>query len=255
MKKIVILLLTIISLSACKTQKNATANAGLKSKSAKYIITKYEKNRFDKNTVTAKLKLRFEDKNTSQNLTANLRIAKGEKIWISVYAYGFGVAKVLITPTRVSYYEKINKTYFDGDFSLLSNFLGTELNYEQVENLLIGEAILNLKKQKFNATIADNSYLLSPKKQAALYQFLVNINPKNYKVASQNIKQENKDLSLAYTTYQKIDRTDFPKNLVININDNNNKAKLNILYKTVIFNKTLKTPFNIPSNYTAININ
>ncbi len=255
MKKILILFFFITSLTACKTHKNATDNAVLKSKSAKYIINKYEKNKFDKNTVSAKLKLRFEDKNTTQNLTASLRIAKGKKIWISVYAYGFGVAKVLITPERVSYYEKINKTYFDGDFSLLSDFLGTTLNYEQVENLLIGESILALKKQKFKAEMADNSYVLTPKKQAKLYQFLVSINPQNYKVSKQSITQENQNLTLSYNAYQKIDRTDFPKNLNIHITDKDNKAKLAIFYKTVSFNKTLKTPFKIPNGYTAININ
>ena len=41
------------------------------------------------------------------------------------------MAKALITPTKVSYYEKINNTYFEGDFSLLSNWLGTDLDFQK----------------------------------------------------------------------------------------------------------------------------
>ena len=38
--------------------------------------------------------------------------------------FGIPMAKALITPTRVSYYEKINNTYFDGDYSILTKMIG-----------------------------------------------------------------------------------------------------------------------------------
>jgi hypothetical protein len=255
MKKIFNILFVIFSLSACKTQKSDGTKALAKSKSAKQIIAKHNKLKFDKKTISAKLKVNYKDANNSQNLSASLRIAKDEKIWISLSAYGFPVAKVLITPTRVSYYEKINHTYFDGDFALLSNFLGTELDYQKVQNVLVGEAILSLKKGKYKAGIEANKYILTPKRQHALYDFFLALNPDNYKVAKQAISQNKQDLSFDYTNYQKISGTAFPKNLNITVDDNGNTTAIKILYKTVIFNKTLKTPFKIPSSYKEIKIN
>ena len=55
----------------------------------------------------------------------------------------------MITPSKVSYYEKINNTYFEGDFSMLSNWLGTDLNLNKVQNLFLGKAIDNLTKDRW----------------------------------------------------------------------------------------------------------
>jgi hypothetical protein len=50
------------------------------------------------------------------------------------------MAKASITPTSVSYYEKIKGTYFEGDFSALSQWLGTDLDFNKIQNMLLGEA-------------------------------------------------------------------------------------------------------------------
>jgi hypothetical protein len=70
------------------------------------------------------------------------------------------------------YYEKLQRTYFDGDFSLLSKWLGAELDYEKVQNILLGQAVLNLKKGKYNSEIANNLYQLKPKKDVDLFGIL-----------------------------------------------------------------------------------
>jgi hypothetical protein len=45
----------------------------------------------------------------------------------------------------VSYYEKIKGTYFEGDFSALSQWLGTDLDYNKIQNML-GEPLDDLSK-------------------------------------------------------------------------------------------------------------
>jgi hypothetical protein len=51
------------------------------------------------------------------------------------------MAKASITPTSVSYYG----TYFEGDFSALSQWLGTDLDYNKIQNMLLGEALIYQK--------------------------------------------------------------------------------------------------------------
>ncbi len=254
MKKTVALLVIIMSLTACKTHKGVTAGTIAKATSSKKLIQAYDKVRFDKKTLSAKLKVNYKDANTTQNVSASLRIIKDEKIWISISAYGFPVAKVLITPTRVSYYERINNSYFDGDFTLLSDFLGAELDYQKVQNLLVGEALLALDKGKYKVAIQNNKYLLTPKHQEAQYAYSLLLNPANFKAYSQKIEQGEQALTFDYPNYQKISGTQVPKNINITANDNENNTAIKVLYKSVIFNKTVKTPFKIPSGYTAIKI-
>jgi hypothetical protein len=37
--------------------------------------------------------------------------------------------------------KKIKGTYFEGDFSALSQWLGTDLDYNKIQNMLLGEPL------------------------------------------------------------------------------------------------------------------
>jgi hypothetical protein len=68
------------------------------------------------------------------------------------------MAKASITPTSVSYYEKIKGTYFEGDFSALSQWLGTDLDYNKIQNMLLGA--LRFIKGKYKESLGEQSYRL-----------------------------------------------------------------------------------------------
>ena len=57
---------------------------------------------------------------------------------------GFPIAKALITPTEIKFYEKISKTYFVGNYELISNWLGTSFDFDMIQNLFFGEALIDL---------------------------------------------------------------------------------------------------------------
>ena len=91
------------------------------------------------------------------------------------------MAKALITPSKVSYYEKINNTYFEGDFSMLSNWLGTDLNFNKVQNLLIGEAFDDLREGKYTQTIVENLFRLEDQKDEniKIWRYISGLGSKN----------------------------------------------------------------------------
>jgi hypothetical protein len=84
---------------------------------------------------------------------------------VSIRFLGITMAKTLITPNKVKYYEKINGKYFEGDFTTLSRWLGTELDYQKVQNLLLGQSIDDLSKGKYVAVIENTLYKLQPAKR------------------------------------------------------------------------------------------
>jgi hypothetical protein len=185
-----------------------------------------------------------------------MRLEKDKYIWISATKLNIPVAKLLITPTSVQYYEKLDKTYFEGDFSLLSKWLGTELDFDKVQNLLLGQAVLNLKKGKYDVQIIDNSYELKPKQDNNLYGILFFMNPENYKLDKQEIRNPKKEqlLSISYPNYSEIEGKQFPKNIDIEVIDHKNLTSINMEYKSVEFNKELTFPFSIPSGYKKISL-
>ncbi len=252
----VIVLIGLLSVS-CKTTKPTTKAANVKASSTKKIINKHYKAFFNENTVYAKIKAKYKDDKTSVALSIKLRMEKDRVIWMSATKLGIPIAKIMITPTKVRYYEKIKKTYFEGDFSLLSNFLGTDLTFTEVQNLLLGQAVLNLKKGKYKSGLKNDLYFLTPKEASSLYTILFLINPENYKLKKQEIQRldNNQKLSVTYLSYKNIEETYFPKNMILKVIDSKKTTTLHLDFKLVFFNKELTFPFTIPRGYKEINLN
>jgi len=251
-----ILFLVLLMITSCKSKKQTIGNENINMVSTKKIISNHYDNVFDQQTINARLNTKYKDKKSSASISIKLRLEKDKTIWMSATKLGIPFAKVMITPTRVSYYEKLSKTYFDGDFSLLSKWLGTELDYEKVQNILLGQAVLNLKKGKYNSNILNNSYQLIPKKDDELFGILFFMNPDNFKLNKQEIRHPENDefLRVSYPKYQEIGDEQIPKNINIVAFGDNKITNINIEYRSVEFNKKLSFPFAIPSGYKEINL-
>ncbi len=251
-----ILILILLVVTSCKTTKNTTGINNVDILSTNKIISNHYTNNFHQQTVSANLKTKYKDNKTSATVSIKLRLEKDKTIWMSATKFGIPLAKVKITPNRVLYYEKLQRTYFDGDFSLLSKWLGTELDYEKVQNILLGQAVLNLKKGRYNSVINENSYQLSPKKDNELFGILFFMNPYTFKVNKQEIRHPEKQqlLSVSYPNYSEIKGEQFPKNINIRAIENMNLTTINIEYHSVEFNNVLTFPFSIPNGYKEISL-
>ena len=250
---ILIILLVIIS---CKSNKSTTNTTDLKRLSSNKIINNYNDNAFDQKTVDAKIRAKYQDKKNSMTLVVKLRMEKDKTIWLSATKLGFPIAKVKITPDRVSYYEKWQRVYFDGDFSLLSKWLGTEMNFKEVQNLLIGQSLLDLDDGRYDSQITNNLYELTPKKKNKLFNLLFLFNPSNFKLNSQEISHPEKQqvLTVSYPKYELNKGEHFPKEINIRMKDEKNMTNVNLDYRSVEFNKKLTFPFTIPKGYKEIRL-
>ncbi|NVK51802.1 MAG: DUF4292 domain-containing protein [Flavobacteriaceae bacterium] len=250
------LLVLLLIIASCKTKSSAISNsAEIKSLSARKVSNRHIAKSFQKETIDARLKVVYKDKKTNQTLHVKLRIQKDKVIWLNVTYKGIIlVARAKITPQSVSYYEKINKTYFVGDFNVLRNFLGAEVNFTQLQNLLLGQAIFDLKAQKYTAEINDNAHLLTPKQQQTLFDILFWINPAHYKLDKQELKslEKNQVLQIGYQNYALIEGETFPKHIEIKAMENDEVTSININYTSVLFNKNIRTPFRIPNGYKQV---
>lgn len=251
-KKIVFSLITLFILS-CKSTKVVTGGAINENLNAKSIIKSHYDNQLDFKTISGKMDIDYKDKNASQGFNVSLRMEKDKAIWISA---PLGVVKAYITPNRVSFYNRLDNSYFDGDFSYLSKLLGTELDFDKVQNLLLGQAILDLRKDKYDTTIANENYELKPKKALDLFKILFQIEPKNFKMGTQQIAQPEKGrlLDITYKNYQEIDKKIIPNEIDISATMDNNQSLIGIAYKNIEFNRSLKFPYDIPKGFKEIKL-
>ena len=252
--KILSTLLIMFLVFGCKTAKTVSSDGEVTSDlSAKQLIKRNAKTVADFKTLTAKVKAGYSRKDESKGATISLRMEKDKTIWMSA---PFSMAKVLITPKKVSFYNKLDNTYFDGDFKLLSSFVGTDLDFNKVQNILLGEALFNLKKDDYVASTHENSYLLKPKKPHALFEIFYLLNPSHFKMDSQQFTQpqENRHLQIDYKNYQEVDKQTLPQNIKIIALESYDETIINLEYKSVVLNENIRFPFRIPSGYKEIEI-
>ncbi|MDC6366444.1 MULTISPECIES: DUF4292 domain-containing protein [Flavobacteriaceae] len=249
-KQIALASLSVLVLGSCKTNKSIVGGDIDSRMSAKNIIENHYINQSNFKTLRGRVKIDYSNGKDSQGVNVTLRMEKDKVIWMSA---PLGMVKAHITPDRVSFYNKLQNEYFDGDFSYLSSLLGTELDFEKVQNLLLGNAVFDLRKAKYTSGVLEGNYLLKPKKAQELFKILFQLEPKNFKIAAQEISQPEDDRQLeAKYTYQDILGNVLPNEIHILAAENGDKTTIDLSFRNVELNKSLNFPYKIPDGYDKI---
>lgn len=241
-------------LISCGTSKPIADRSEIVALSSKKVLKGHEKSRFNKQTLSADLKVNFKKSGQSQNLNVSLRLEKDKTIWLSASVFGFPVAKAIITPTKVSYYTKLTKTYYEGDFSKINKLLGADLNFTTLQNLLLGDALYKLNPKDYDAGVDQLAHLLTPKEKNGLAEILFWIHPINYKIEKQEVRTYDSDrfLAITYSNYTEVQETSIPGKLELLVKDEKQQVNLFISYKNIRLDEPLSFPYKIPGGYKNI---
>ena len=256
MRKIMALLFLVVLVS-CKTKQAvviATPEVPkTKGISAEEIIANHYNNKINFATVYIKSNVRFSDEKQTQNVTAEIKIKKDEQILISVRFLGITMAKALITPTSVSYYEKMNGSYFEGDFSGLSQWLGTDLDFSKIQNMLLGEAFDNLQQGKYALSTVDQGFELTDLQSGTTSKRFI-LDDEKYRIQHQEISQAEQDrkIQVSYSALTNFNEGTVPMSLLIHAFQSKGKTEISFNYNAVTFNEELSFPYSIPNGYKRI---
>lgn len=258
MKKVIAIIMVSVLFFSCKSKQGvvseATAEAG---KSVKEIAAGHYKNIKDYSTIAINANTQYEDsEGQSLSFATDIRIKKDEMILVSGSALGITVTKALITPERVSYYVNFEGVYFDGDYEALSKFLGTDLDYDKVQNMLLGEAMDNLEKGNYKVSLQDGMYRLQGKADGGILKDFL-FEGANYLLKQQKISQNGnqpRSLAIDYPAYKEQEKGTLPTGLKIKAEDKK-KVSIDVEYKNITFDKAgLKFKYSIPEGYKQISI-
>ncbi len=242
-----LLIFSCKSKQAVVSEQSADANTALSA-----VINGHYANKKDFKTANFKASARYEDSKQSQNVTAEVRIKKNEKILIIVRFFGITMAKALITPDHVSYYEKINGKYFQGNYTLLSNWLGTDLDFQKVQNLLLGQALDDLTKGKYEETIESGLHVL---KNASNHntEKIFFFEGANFLLKKEVIAQKAEERSVAvdYPAHKESPKGIFPSQIFIEAMQKE-KVTIKIDYNNVTFDEDLSFSYDVPEGYEQI---
>lgn len=244
----IFLITFIVSCKGAKALTDSDIDARL---SAKSVIKSHYQNATNFKTIRGKVKIDYTNGDDTQSFTVSLRMEKDKGIWMSA---PLGIVKAYITPERVSFYNKLQNEYFDGDFSYISQLLGTELDFYSVQNLLLGQAIFDLKNDKYGISAVNNTYQLTPKIERELFKVLFQIEPRNFKMASQQVSQAIKGrlLQINYKNYQNVGPTIWPNEIFIQAIDGTSENAITLEYRNLELNQKLNFPYSIPKGFKEI---
>ncbi|WP_431108210.1 DUF4292 domain-containing protein [Winogradskyella poriferorum] len=250
--RIVFTIAILLFVVSCKSTQSIVASGKASDKlSAKQVIKQHQKNDADFKTMQARVRIDLIQGGKEQGATFNLRIEKDKTIWLSA---PLGLARMMITPEKVRFYNKQDNQYFDGDYKLLSDFVGVDLDFMKVQNILLGQAIFDLKDEPHTVSVNENSYALQPKDQSALFELFYLINPSHFKMDSLQLFQQLKKriLQVDYKSYQEVKKQILPKDIRIIAVEDSDEVAITMEFKSLTLNEDVRFPFRIPAGYKEI---
>ncbi len=251
----ILLILTVTAIiSSCGSKKDALE---IEDAATSKVVTMHYDNEAEFETLTSRMRLKYQDEERSQSVTVSFRMEKDKTIWLSAQLLGIPLAKALITRDRVSYFEKIGGTYFDGDYRLLSQWLGTPLDFDKLQNLLLGQTIYDLREDRYMLTESNRGYQLVPSNEAEAIKKMFLLDPQSYKATAQQLSQEreNRSVTVTYPKYQRVGGQTLPEDIRIVANELGKGTNIEIIMRSVVLNEPVSFPFEIPSGYEEIVIN
>jgi hypothetical protein len=244
----------LLAIMGCKTKKqltiNKTANTPAVNAMVENKLNSIRAAQVNFNTFSGRAKTQLVINGSSNNVTMNIRIAKGQKIWVSITAIaGIEVARALITPDSVLVVNKLQGLYLRKPFSFINTYVGDQLNYRSVEALFVGNAIPQLLNEDAHMNADSGNVAFSGNLNDLMYKMIVgpDMKVKAMDLSNQDAGQAAQVNNAAFI--QSANRV-IPSQIDISSAVNTKKIKISMHYIKVDFDLPLEYPFSIPEGYT-----
>jgi hypothetical protein len=240
-------------LISCTAKKSAISVTEATTKVTKSeLVEKHYAIPTEFNTLNIRSSVKYKDNKLDQSVNADIRIEKDKQILIIVRFLGVPFVKALITPNRVSYYDSFNGQYFDGNYDILSNWLGIDLDYNNVQNIFLGKSIYNLRDINFLTALDNGFHKIKYKTNDGLINESF-FEDYNYLLMKTIIKQpsENRTVVLDYDGYNNSNNIYLPSTIKIVANQQD-AVRIDIKYNSVSVNDNVSFKYEIPNGYKQI---
>ncbi|MGI4865612.1 MAG: DUF4292 domain-containing protein [Janthinobacterium lividum] len=203
--------------------------------------------------LNGKGKVHFKRGTVDQTANFNLRVRRDSAIWLSGSLIGIEGVRALLTVDSVRVVNRLEKTYFAGDYAFLSQILNVPVSYQQMQAILLGDyqaapkgAIPVLK------TEADNQVVTYPQAKLLVEQ-LVSLSTGRLQQLKVSESAAQRSLTVAYADFQKPSGTELPFAFTTNVVGQQGGAES--VAATLSFQKVevgsghLDFPFSIPKGF------
>lgn len=244
------ILICIVFTIGCKSTKESFKGKAPK-RSTSELIHALEKHNFDYVWYSSKADVQVKSPDFKISGDMRLRIKKDSLIWIVGKKLGVEGVRLQILPNDYAAIFRLENTYQKGSINQISNQLGIPFQFEDLQNVLVG-----------NIMLIDSSMINL--KQKVKHQYLIQsnfdgldityyINAFNLRLDKINLIDNNaRNVQISYKDYKKKDDVELAHHISIIYNDPYNPSELHLKFKDIELNTPKKTPFSIPSHYDRV---
>ena len=263
-----IFLLIMVSSSfvlvGCKAKKNISYVKPPNQTTA-YLNQKVKSSEFDFKTLSFKSGVKAHLKGKNLSFKASYRIRKDSAIWTTITFLSKPVVTAIITKDSIKYLDRIKKEYFIGEIEYLKQLTNTDVNYEMLEQLLVGNAIGYDTTINYSAEVDSAFYLISSiskrKIKKALQQGAKSkeeyiyrhwLDPKSYRINRQLVNKlsDTTSIEVGYSEYLELESQFFPGRADIAITSPSDSGTVELSNSKLKLNVPITFPFKISSKYT-----
>lgn len=247
MNRVLLFILIILSVSACKTrQKGATARPDRQSQQIRMKINEAEGSY---QTFSGKAKVSVDNNGKTNNLGMNIRMRKDSVIWISVTALaGIEVARALITPDSIKVLDRVNNKYIRHSFSYLGQLLKYDIDFATLQALMTGftpPALVNGRVDPAYMT----GYLFAGTEASYLYKLIYDAKLHRLREVALRDTLSGNNLQVVYSDFEKAGDLLQPYKVEATAETKKDKLNVELSYSRIIFNEILEYSFIVPKKY------
>jgi hypothetical protein len=243
--------------------------APIKEEGADFLFGKLKENELKFDWFTARFSAEYENKGKENSFNGQMRIRKDSLIWITLTPMlGIEAVRLMISQDSVKMINRLNDTYFVGDYDYVNKFLDTNIDFDLLQAFLLGNDLQYYEDGKFRAVIDRGEYKLTTGERHKLKKFVKSSNeklkifiqniwldPESFKITHADVKEIGKDnikLESTYENFEAVDGQLFPRKMQYVIRANN-VIRVKADFSKMGINVPQQFPFKIPSNYLPAN--
>jgi hypothetical protein len=262
-----LLLAPLFFIESCSPARKVM-KAPIKEEGAEFLFTKLKEKELKFNWFSAKFSAEYSNKGKKNSFNGQIRIRKDSLVWISLTPMlGIEAIRLMISQDSVKMINRLNDTFFIGDYEYVNRFLNTNIDFDLLQAFLLGNDLQFYEDGKFRASVDRGEYKLSTGERQKLKKFVRSsqenlkifiqnlwLDPVTFKITHADVKEIRRDnikLESTYDGFEPLEDQLFPRKMTYTIRaDNTIIVKADFSKMTI--NDPLQFPFKIPASYQPV---
>lgn len=224
----------------------------------KNVFKELEDNQFQYQTFFAKsIKVNYVDTEQKISSKGYLKVIKDEAIQVSLApALGIEMARLYVFKDSIYFINRLEKTVYVTNFQSISGKAGVNLNFSDLQNLLLNQFIfdpgaLNIVSKKTD--VIDNKHIIKVEDE---FNGTIVISDKDYRILEYHARSLDKssELDIMYDGFNEKGKANFPEVLSLALRSGEDIFQISIQMKNIRVNEDFNIVYKKPSNYGTKNL-